>query len=133
MSTTPPKSTIQGTAFRAGLAVLLWALLLFAFFIAVPVHKKTFDEYGLMLPQLTMAFMDIAAWLADFYWIALPALAAAAALLCLVTYFIRHKVESRFLSALWTIAIISLPVLCHALFWFSMWLPHVKLQEALNR
>lgn len=58
-----------------GLNLLLWAVLV----LYVPRQKKTFDEYGLMLPALTKTVIQASHWGAMYWFVAAPTLVSAMA------------------------------------------------------
>src|SRR5713226_3153879 len=90
-----------GSAVRWIIGCALWFALLFVMVFVVPAQKKTYDEFGMMLPSATQAVVDVSMWFADYWWAVMPAFVAAALVAALVMFFVRHRTNSSVLMALW--------------------------------
>ena len=77
MSTTPPTDQTRGfglatvgTVVAAVLVLTLFVL----YVVRVPSAKKTFDEFGLALPWLTLSVIRVSNWVAEYWWSLAPVL-----------------------------------------------------------
>jgi hypothetical protein len=59
---------IIGTAVHTGLVLAL--LVLYASY--VPAAKRTFDEFGMTLPWLTLSVIRLSNWIAAYWWALIP-------------------------------------------------------------
>ncbi len=56
---------ILGTLLHAGLLAMLFLMPVKG----IPGAKKTFDEYGMTLPLITIAFIRVSNWFCEFWWV----------------------------------------------------------------
>ena len=76
MSTTTPTKPTLGLAIVGTLIPAMLVLSLFVLYVVrIPAAKKTFDEFGMMLPWLTLSVIRISNWVAEYWWAMLPVFA----------------------------------------------------------
>jgi hypothetical protein len=75
MSTTPPTKrppslalAALGTLAHAGLVLVLFVL----YVSVVPSAKKTFDEFGVQLPWLSLSVIRVSNWVCEYWWMLAP-------------------------------------------------------------
>jgi hypothetical protein len=91
-----PALAILGTLLHGILA----AGLLVFFIKGVPAAKKTFDEYGMTLPLITLSVIRVSNWMADLWWAVVPLVPFAA-----VGDFLLLRFADRRLSVWWFVAV----------------------------
>jgi type II secretory pathway component PulF len=114
-----------GTAVLAVLVLILFGLLVFY----VPGAKKTFDEYGMTLPEITRVAIRASHWVAEYWWCAAPFSAMVGAGNFALLYLLGRRgrvapaillaAEAILLGALVTLTVVSIE------------LPMAKLQQGL--
>src|SRR5262245_57982414 len=133
MPTPSQSNTATGTGIRWIAGTLLWFALFAALVIVVPAEKKTFDEWGVAVPVITMVVLDISMWFVDYWFFMVPAFVVVALVAGLITYLVRHRTDNRVLMACWTIVLLGTPLVLGAVVAYSLNLVHVKLAEGLNK
>ncbi len=123
---------VIGALIRTAVATFLWLLLFAGLVVIVPAQRKVFDNYGMTLPEITTVTVDISMWFVDYWWCTIPFVAIAAAATFGISYLVQ-RLRSRVLNLLWTAMLIGLPLLCHALVWYSLYVPQAKLNEGMAR
>jgi type II secretory pathway component PulF len=119
-------SSLEGTVFRVAIPFILWVLLGIGLLLVVPQYKREFDSYGILVPKITQATIDVSMWLADYWLIAVILFVPLLLLVGVLTYVIRHYVRNRALNAVWLLILFGLPILCHAIVWYSLMLPRYQ-------
>jgi hypothetical protein len=74
MTNSPPNArpSLTVTAVWLGLLTILIAAFWYIVLVYVPTQKKTFDEFGLLLPWMSKTAIDISMLLHDGRWVAIP-------------------------------------------------------------
>src|SRR5262245_33073915 len=133
MPASSQSNTTAGTGIRWIAGTLLWFALFAALVIVVPAEKKTFDEWGLAVPAITMVVLDISMWFVDYWLFMVPAFVVAALVAGLITCLVRHRTDNHVLMACWTIVLMGTPLVLGAVVAYSLSVVHVKLSEGLNK
>jgi type II secretory pathway component PulF len=132
MSTTqsPNSSPSFAIATLGAMAHACLLLVLFALYVVyVPAAKKTFDEFGLTLPWLTLNVIRLSMWIAEYWW----ALAPAALVFGLADLSFLWVLSARSwrASLLGALLLSLVPVALIGATTFAIELPKAKLREAL--
>ena len=131
MSTSTKPPSVPGTVIAAILVAVPWLALGVQLLVIVPRMKKTFDEFGLQLPQLTKTVIIISNSVNHFWWVAIPSGLAVLLLMVAGIAWLRHFL--RYSALLPTAFLLAGLVAANTTVAFALRLPLVKLQEGLAR
>ena len=128
-STKPP--SLAGTVIAAILVAVPWLVLFVQLLFIVPRMKKTFDEYGLQLPQLTKTILGISNSVNHFWWVAIPSGLAVLVLMVAGIAWLRHGLRYRalLLTAMMLFPLVTVNVIVA----YALFLPTMKLTEGLSK
>ena len=116
-----------GTVFHAALVIALFVIMI-GF---VPNAKKTFDEFGLTLPWLTLTMIRVSNWVVEYWWALVPLLLILGAGDFGLTAALRT--HNRTAMVLWNVAVSLVLIAAIAAALVAIELPMVKLKEGLAR
>jgi type II secretory pathway component PulF len=111
------------------LHAIFGALLLWSLFVFVPTHEKIFKDFGVRLPRITLAVINLSEWFTSYWYVAIPALFGGdfAALFAL------HRAsKTRWMTA-WGVAVCLGAVLMIGLTLVAVIVPMNELTKNLNR
>ena len=133
MSNTPPTpSRGFGLATFGTLAHAVLLLGLFVLYVVyVPSAKKTFDEFGMTLPWLTLSVIRLSNWVADNWWMLVPVLVFVGAADFWMTAGL--SAHNRSAAVLWVVSVGLALAAFAALTVFAIEMPMMKLREGLAR
>ncbi len=134
MSTTSPTHqtrgyglAITGTVLHAALVLGLFVIYL----VVVPSAKKTFDQFGLTLPWLTLTVIRVSNWVAEYWWSTVPVfLLAGAADFGLLAWL---GVHTRIAAVLWMVGFALVLSAMIGITLLGIELPMAKLKEGLAK
>ncbi|HEY1188244.1 MAG TPA: hypothetical protein VGE74_11335 [Gemmata sp.] len=132
MSTEPPARPGAATAIigPAVHAVLLFGLL--GLYVGrVPAAKRTFDEFGMTLPWVTLTVIRLSNWLCEYGWALVPFVVIGCAAEFVITWWFGGA--NRAAAVLWVVSVAVLLGAFGALTVYSIELPMMKLREGLAR
>ena len=116
-----------GTVVPAVLVLTLFVL----YVVRVPSAKKTFDEFGLTLPWLTLSVIRVSNWVAEYWWSLGPVL-----LILGIGHFgltAALGAHHRFAAMLWVVGVALFLAALVGLTVFAIELPMMKLKAGLAR
>jgi type II secretory pathway component PulF len=127
------RSSLVVTGLLVGLAVVLWAALVWELLAVVPRYERLFADFRLRLPQATVVTLNVSRWVGSYWYVLvltlLPALTAAA----VVSYLLRHgPAAPRWLRVLWFVLLLGVPAAAHVFLWVSILQPYWALLEGLG-
>ena len=115
-----------GTTIHLGLTACLFLV----YVIYIPGVKKYFDEYGLVLPQLTLSLIRLSNWLAEYWWTVAP----IALLVAIVEYVVLSIAGQKTgFNVSWIVAVALVLALLLGATVYAMELPMQKVTEGLAR
>ncbi len=134
MSTTPPTKptrdlglAIVGTLIPAMLVLSLLVL----YVVRIPAAKKTFDEFGMTLPWLTLEVIRISNWVSEYWWAMLPVFGLLGAgnfgILSLLSR------RSQTAARLWVVGVALALIAPAVVTIWAMELPMMKLKQGLAK
>jgi type II secretory pathway component PulF len=109
------------------LAVITLSAILLVY---VPGHKRTFDEFGLQLPQVTRLVLHLSAFFQASWLILVPALMIVCCGLPLV---IRHVARARTLGNVFAVVFLVLLLLANGLVMYAVNAPMAALLRGLSK
>src|SRR5260370_17708425 len=95
METSKQQNTLAGSVIRVGIAAFLWALFVATMVFFVPRQRRTFDDFQMSLPTLTMIVVDVSMWFADFWWVLIPFAIGGLFVASGITWILRPPTNSR--------------------------------------
>ena len=129
-STPNTKPSLAATTAWLALLTILIAAFWFFIFAYMPMQKKRFDEFGLQLPSMSMFAIDLAMFLNDAWFVALPVMAVV-----ILGGFVilRHGLDAAKVGILYAFLMASLMMGSIVFFLFSILIPLKKLVEGLAK
>lgn len=130
MSPTPPPERPLGLAIMGTFGPAMLVLSLFVLYLVhVPAAKRTFDEYAMTLPWLTLKVVRISNWVAEYWWALVPVFAVLGAgnFALLVSLGRRSRSAARLWIAGIALVLIGFAVVTIV----AMELPMMKLRQGL--
>ena len=122
--------SLAGAIASATLHTVLWAGVLFILVFVVPRFARTFDEFGLRLPAITLLVIRLS-FAATAYWYCFVLLGTAALVGDLIFLLMLGKAGLT-VQTIAGVLLAALPLLCGALVMLSIWVPWNDLIEGLQ-
>ncbi|VTS02418.1 General secretion pathway protein F OS=Candidatus Accumulibacter sp. BA-94 GN=epsF_4 PE=4 SV=1 [Gemmata massiliana] len=115
--------------FATALHAILLLILAVIYLVRVPAAKKTFDEFGMTLPLMTLSVIRLSNWLVECWWTLVPAIVLLGGL----DFFVTWKLDrtSRISALAWVVCPVLLFSLVGGVTAFAIELPMTKLTNAL--
>src|SRR5262245_20529930 len=115
----------------AGPSAGLWGGFLAFMVSVVPRYERTFADFGVRLPATAEFTINAARWCVKYWYVGALWLAMLAPVLAVLTILIR-RARKGWLSALWWLLLLGVPVIALASAWLCMELPHASLLRDLK-
>ena len=123
----------RGAVLEAVLHGVLWLLWAAGMLWAGPRLMHDYRDFSMKLPAASEHVMAVALWLATYWYVLLPVLAAGLGADALVGYQLRRNADLRPLRWLWSLLMFGLPLMVLFFSFMGLYLAFVKIQEALHR
>ena len=130
---TPSQRSLLLTLTLVGASFLLTLALLGQLLMVVPTYERNFEDFRMRLPVVTEMTIAATRFAVKFWFLLIPCMFVAFGLAGLVSYLIRHRFNQQWLSAIWFLLLLGLPVLANATLWAALWLPYKRLEEGLRK
>jgi type II secretory pathway component PulF len=132
MNSHPARSLFSGLLWGALIPTVLWAGFFVGLLLTVSGFKKEFADFGMRLPATTMFVIEIADWVAT-YWYILPLFLPFVLVPDTIIIVLLRRLPSRIPGRLWCGLMMALPLLAAGFVFFALYLVQTKLQESLPK
>ena len=77
MDPLPRRLRVSPVVFVLAVHLALWIGVVYGLVYQVPAYKRTYEDFGMRLPQITQMLLDVSDLAVDFAWLFMPVLLTA--------------------------------------------------------
>ena len=108
MEPQPRQCRVPPVVFVLAVHLALWIGVIYGLVYRVPAYKRTYEDYGMRLPQITQLLLDVSDFTVDFGWLFIPGLLAAVVFDAVVLVLLWQMCQHRVWGWLWAV-LMTLP------------------------
>ena len=108
MEATPRRVRVPQVVLVLAVHLTLWVGVVYGLVYRVPAYKRTYEDFGMRLPQFTILLLDLSDFAVDFGWLLIPGLLTALVVDAQVLVLLWQLCQRRVWGWLWAV-LLSLP------------------------